>query len=82
MRALPRFQIPVNISLMKDDKTKTPDKPKLQVIKKDDLTIKQRQFVNKEEKLPLISTRDFLQVNTILCNSFKNIKIFGCSGQS
>ena len=31
MRALPRFQIPVNISLMKDDKTKTPDKPKLQV---------------------------------------------------
>ena len=44
--------------------------------------LKQRQFANKEEKLPLISTRDFLQVNTILCNSLKNINVFGCSGQS
>lgn len=58
MRSLPRIHIQVNISLMKDDKTKTPDKPKLQVIKKDDLTIKQRQFVNEIVKGKLGSYKE------------------------
>ena len=54
MRALPRFQIPVNIQSMKDDKTK----PKLQVIKTDDLTIKQRSFVNEIVKGKLGSYKE------------------------
>jgi len=54
MRALPTRQLPVNIQSMEDDKTK----PKLQVIKKDDLTIKQRQFVNEIVKGKLGSYKE------------------------